>query len=171
MTWLRPKAVLLGLGRWVTSFGEMCPETHPKEAWIGIFKPNWENPKNCHISETIIRSVQNLMTNFWPMSIWPNDLMDEDATWYGSRPRPRPHCRGLSNRIPALRERGTATPPYLFGPCLLWPRSPISATAELLYNIKTAKILSVTSRGVDVKRTVHYISPAFDVTEKLFGVK
>jgi len=33
--------------------------------------------------------------------------------------------------VPALRERGTAAP-HLFGPCLLWPRSPISATAELL---------------------------------------
>jgi len=27
---------------------------------------------------------------------------------------------------------GAAAPPLL-GPCLLWPRSPISATAELLY--------------------------------------
>ena len=24
--------------------------------------------------------------------LWPNGWMDEDATWYGSRPRPRPHC-------------------------------------------------------------------------------
>ena len=24
--------------------------------------------------------------------LWPNGLMNEDATWYGSRPRPRPHC-------------------------------------------------------------------------------
>jgi len=32
--------------------------------------------------------------------------------------------------VPALREKGTAPP--LFGSCLLWPRSPISATAELL---------------------------------------
>jgi len=32
--------------------------------------------------------------------------------------------------FPALRERGTAPP--LLGPCLLWPRSPISATAEFL---------------------------------------
>jgi len=23
---------------------------------------------------------------------WPNDWMDHDATWYGGRPRPRPHC-------------------------------------------------------------------------------
>jgi len=33
--------------------------------------------------------------------------------------------------VPALHERGTAAPP--FGPCLLWPWSPISATAELLF--------------------------------------
>jgi len=32
--------------------------------------------------------------------------------------------------VPALRERGTAAPS--FRPCLLWPRSPISTTAELL---------------------------------------
>ena len=36
----------------------------------------------------------------------------------------------LLDGFPALRERGTAPP--LLGPCLLWPRSPISATAELL---------------------------------------
>jgi len=35
--------------------------------------------------------------------------------------------------VPALRERGTRAPPPLFGPCLFWPRSPISATAEFLY--------------------------------------
>jgi len=35
--------------------------------------------------------------------------------------------------FPALRKRGTALPPPLLGPCLLWPRSPISATAELLF--------------------------------------
>jgi len=34
------------------------------------------------------------------------------------------------DRFPALRGRGTAPP--LLGPCLLWPRSPILATAELL---------------------------------------
>jgi len=33
--------------------------------------------------------------------------------------------------VPALRESGTAAPPP-FGPCLLGPRLPISATAELL---------------------------------------
>ena len=33
--------------------------------------------------------------------------------------------------VPALRER--VQQPSLFSACLLWPRSPISATAELLY--------------------------------------
>ena len=32
----------------------------------------------------------------------------------------------------AIREMGKAAAP-LFGPCLLWPRSPISATAKLLF--------------------------------------
>jgi len=35
------------------------------------------------------------------------------------------------DRVPAFRQRGTAPP--LFGPCLLWPPSPISATAELSF--------------------------------------
>ena len=38
----------------------------------------------------------------------------------------------LLDGFSAVGERGTAAPPPLFGPCLLWPRSPISATAELL---------------------------------------
>ena len=27
--------------------------------------------------------------NFCPCLLWPNGWIDEDATWYGSRPRPR----------------------------------------------------------------------------------
>jgi len=47
---------------------------------------------------------------FGPCLLWPNGWMDEDATWYGSRPRPRPHCvrRGLSSPC----ERGTAAPHF-----------------------------------------------------------
>jgi len=33
--------------------------------------------------------------------LWPNGWMDEDATWYGNRPRPRPHC---IRRVPAAHE-------------------------------------------------------------------
>jgi len=38
--------------------------------------------------------------------------------------------------VPAVRKRGTTAPPLLFVPCLLWPRSPISASAELLYKFR-----------------------------------
>jgi len=40
---------------------------------------------------------------YGPCLLWPNGWMDEDAAWYGSRPRPRPHC---TRRSP----RGTAAP-------------------------------------------------------------
>jgi len=43
-----------------------------------------------------------------PCLLWPNGRMDENAAWYGSRPRLRPHC---SRRGPSSRERGTAPPP------------------------------------------------------------
>ena len=33
--------------------------------------------------------------------LWPNGWMDEDATWYGSRPRPRPHCVRRGPSFPA----------------------------------------------------------------------
>jgi len=66
---------------------------------------------------------------FGPCLLWPNGCMDQDATWYGSRPRPRPHCNRRGQSSP---RKGHSSPPPLFGPCLLWSRSPISATAELL---------------------------------------
>jgi len=34
--------------------------------------------------------------------------------------------------VPPLRETGAEPPPHLVGTILLWPRSPTSATAELL---------------------------------------
>jgi len=51
---------------------------------------------------------------------------------------PKPHC---IKRGPSSRERGTAATPPLFGPCVLWPRLPISATAELLFKFAAATIL------------------------------
>jgi len=64
---------------------------------------------------------------FCPCLFWPNGWMDEDATWYGSRPRHRPHC---IRRGPSCPRKERISPPS-FRPCLLWPRSPISAS-ELL---------------------------------------
>jgi len=49
------------------------------------------------------------------MSVWPNGWMDQHATWYGGRPRPRPHCVRWG---PSSPQGGTAP---IFGPFLLWP--------------------------------------------------
>jgi len=71
-----------------------------------------------------------ILVKFFPCLLWLNGWMDEDATWYGSRPRLRPHCVRWGPSSPG---KGHSSPPPLFGLCLLWPLSPISATAELLY--------------------------------------
>jgi len=43
------------------------------------------------------------------MSVVAKWLEDQDATWYGGRPQPRPHCVGWVPSSPA--ERDTAAPP------------------------------------------------------------
>jgi len=45
---------------------------------------------------------------FGPCLLWPNGWMDEDATWYGSRPRTRPHCVRRGPRPP---RKGNSSPP------------------------------------------------------------
>ena len=52
--------------------------------------------------------------------LWPNCWMDQDATWYGGRRRPRRHCL-MENLLPT--ERGTIAPPT-FWPTLLWHGRP-----------------------------------------------
>ena len=37
--------------------------------------------------------------------LWPNGWMDQDETWHGGRPRPRPHCVRSG---PSSPHRGTA---------------------------------------------------------------
>jgi len=39
--------------------------------------------------------------------LWPNGWMDQDVTWYGGRPRPRPQCVRWGASYP-LPKRGTA---------------------------------------------------------------
>jgi len=48
---------------------------------------------------------------FGPYLLWPNGWMDEDASSYGSRPRPRQHC---VRRGPAPQRKGHSSP-RLFG--------------------------------------------------------
>jgi len=46
--------------------------------------------------------------------------VDQDATWYGGRPRPRPHCVIWRLSSPPTKGGTAATP--IFGPCVLWPK-------------------------------------------------
>jgi len=50
----------------------------------------------------------------------PNGWMDQDATWYGGRPRPKRYSvRWEPSRLPSLKSGHTPSP--IFAPCLLWP--------------------------------------------------
>ena len=86
---------------------------------------------------------------FDPCLLWSNGWIDQNATWYGGKPRLRRRCVRRGPSSPAK----VAQQPPLFGPCLLWPRSPISATAELLLQslAQISRLLTVTVT-FDVKR-------------------
>jgi len=56
---------------------------------------------------------------FGPYLLWPNGCMDQDATGYGGRPRPRRlYVRWGPSPLP---KKGTELPSPIFGPFLLWP--------------------------------------------------
>jgi len=62
--------------------------------------------------------------------------------------------------------KGAQQPP-LFGPCLLWPRSPISATAELLYcysDIFVNEIMYLDCFTVIIRQLTNYIDLVFDTS-------
>jgi len=46
---------------------------------------------------------------FGPCLLRPNSCMDQDATWYGGRPRPRRHCVRWGNS--SLPKKGRSPPP------------------------------------------------------------
>jgi len=56
-------------------------------------------------------------TIFGPCLLWPNGWMDQDATWYGGRLRPWPHCVRWETQLPPSK----GAQPLIFGRCLLWP--------------------------------------------------
>jgi len=69
---------------------------------------------------------------FGPCLLWPNGWMDEDGTWYGGIPWPRPQC--VHGDL-ALRPRKwhSSPPPSFWFTSTVAKRSSISATAELLF--------------------------------------
>ena len=58
--------------------------------------------------------------NFGPYPLRPNGCMDQDATWYGGRPRPRRLCLRWGPRS-SLPKRGRSAHPNFWPFCLLWP--------------------------------------------------
>jgi len=58
---------------------------------------------------------------FGPSLLWPNGWMDQDATWYGSRPQLKRLCVrwGPGSTLP--KNWGRAPYP-IFGPFLLWSK-------------------------------------------------
>ena len=64
--------------------------------------------------------------------------MDQDTTWYGGIGVGPGEIVLDGNSAPPT-ERGTAAPPPLFGLSTVTKRSPISATAELLFKIFAMK--------------------------------
>jgi len=63
--------------------------------------------------------------NFRPMSVVAQSWMDQDATWYGARPRPRQHCVRWGPSSPPPTKKG-----HIF---IVAKGSPVSATAERLF--------------------------------------
>jgi len=63
--------------------------------------------------------------------LWPNNWVDQDATWYEGRSRPRPHCVtwGPSSLLPS------------FGPCLLWPNGRPSQPLLSTYYTMLARLV------------------------------
>ena len=77
---------------------------------------------------------------FSPCALWPNGLIDQDATWYGGRPQPRRHCvDGDPSSLPP--KRGTAPNFRLMS--IVAKCSPISATAEHLLIVAIAGLALV----------------------------
>jgi len=67
--------------------------------------------------------------SFCQCSLCPIGWMDEAATLYGSRPRPRPHCVRQGPSSPA---KGAQQPPCFWPMPLVATVSHLSYTAELL---------------------------------------
>ena len=58
-------------------------------------------PKKGHISPHFSAHV-----------LWPNGWMDQDATWNGGRPRPRPHCVRWGPSSPLAKKREHNSPQF-----------------------------------------------------------
>jgi len=73
------------------------------------------HPRKGHSSLPRFQNLACIHIIRGPCLLWPNGWMDQDAIWYGDRPRPRPHCVRWGPSSPP--KKGAWQPP-IFGPCL-----------------------------------------------------
>ena len=85
--------------------------------------------------------------NFWPTSVVAKRLMDEDATWYGSRTRP---IHIVLDGVPALRKRGTAAPCFR-------SMSIVATVAHLSYCLALVILLYTSANVIRIKLLVTYL--------------
>jgi len=72
---------------------------------------------------------------FGPHLLWPNGCMDQDATWYGGRPRPFQHCFRCGPSYPQ-KKRHTHPYPILAhvycGQMARWMKTPLGTAVDLV---------------------------------------
>jgi len=74
---------------------------------------------------------------FGPFLLWPNGWMDQDATWYWGRHRPRQHCLRWGSSPGHIVLDGD---PALFSPKIAW-QSPVFGSCPLWPNGRPSKLL------------------------------
>ena len=74
---------------------------------------------------TVCKTVRPMLSDRCPVCpvcnvgvLWPIGWMDQNETWRGGRPHPRPHCVRWGS---SSAQKGQAPPPAIFGPHPLWP--------------------------------------------------
>jgi len=92
-------------------------------------------------NKVVVRSDSPIRGEWHPTLLWPNGWMDEDATWYGSRPPRRPHC---IRRVPSALRKGYSTPSFR-------PMSLVATIAHLSYcwALVTWLIIFINNQSLD----------------------
>ena len=87
--------------------------------------------------------VERFALWYWTLSVydvgvsWPDSSMDQDETWYGGRPRPRPHCVRWGPSFPSLttHKRGHSSPQFSAHVCsgqtAGWIKMPLGTEVDL----------------------------------------
>ena len=93
---------------------------------------------------------------FCPCLLWPNGCIDQDATWYGGKRRPRRCCVRWGRSSPL---KG-AQPPPVFGSCVLWPNGWMDEDATS-YGSRPRRRPHCIRRVPSAPRKVHSSPPSF----------